>query len=44
MNQTDRSHPVFFLSQKCDSLHVYNKIPKLLLIFVLNYKIESIKE
>lgn len=44
MDQTDRSNPVFLLSQDCDSLHLYNKTLKVLLVFVLNYKIESIKE
>ena len=44
MDQTDRSNPVFFLSQDCDSLHFYNKSLKLLLVFASNYKIESIKE
>ena len=44
MNRTDRSNPVFFLSQDCDSLHFYSKTLKLLFVFVLNYKIESIKE
>lgn len=44
MDQTDRSNPVCFLLQDCDSLHFYNKNLKVLLIFVLNYKIESIKE
>ncbi len=44
MDQTDRSNPVCFLLQDCDSLHFYNKSLKVLLIFVLNYKIESIKE
>lgn len=44
MDQTDRSNPVCFLLQDCDSLHFYNKTLKVLLIFVLNYKIESIKE
>ena len=37
----DRSHPVFFLSQDCDSLHFYNKILNLLLVFASNIKASS---
>jgi len=37
----DRSNPVFFLSQDCDSLHFYSKTLKLLLIFYSNVKASS---